>query len=197
MNLQNEKLPFRAGRRSYADYLPPHYYKYDSDSRPRTRRASAPSRFREASVGSSDPIVGAAPKRRSTAAGTETAARQIAEEAERPERGRSRKPAKVYIYPVNPQTPPGSRSSSTGRSPRRGRRRRHATTSSQEERREARRARRKAREAEKAGPMTLQYQPGSTNVAQRHAQTEPPTGKPRYYWSDQVSNADWVYRPVK
>lgn len=215
MNLQNENPPYRVGRRPYADYppLPPsRYYAYESKSRPhaRSRRASAPSayavtRYRDASVGSSDPnFRGNTPERRSVAAGTEPPPRRHTGEVQHRATGpgpeaepppRSRRPAKVYIYPVSPQTPSGSRSSSPERRSRRHHRRRRVKTSSQEEQQKGREARWKAREAKQTtpSPMTLHYQAAGTNIAQ----PEPPTGKPRYYWSDQVSGADWVYQPAK
>ncbi|XP_077169029.1 uncharacterized protein LOC143825011 [Paroedura picta] len=224
MNLQNDNVPYRAGRHSYPGYppsLPPRYYQYEREGRLRPRRASAPSayaaRYRDTGVGSSDPILGASrgntPERRSTVAGTEMAPRQHAGEAQyhsmgtgpdaepTGRRSRSRRPAKVYIYPVHPQTPPGSRSTSPERPSRRHRRRRRAITSSLEDQEapEPRTPSRRSRDAEQqtASPAALRYHAGSTDITQGQGPTEPPTGKPRYYWSDQVSGADWVYQPVK
>ncbi|KAL8177041.1 UNVERIFIED_CONTAM: hypothetical protein K2H54_041092 [Gekko kuhli] len=223
MNLQNESGPYRLGRRLYADYppaLPPRPYKYEGESRLRLRRASAPSayaatHFRDAGVGSSDPVVGGgggrAPERRSTGTGTDLVPRRRAAEAqyrsagpgpdaERP--SRSRRPAKVYIYPVHPQTPPGSRSSSPERTSRRRRRRRGALASSQEDQQasEPRRAHRRSREAgQQTSPTALRYHEGSTNIALEPVETEPRAGKSRtrYYSVDQVAGTGWVYEPVK
>lgn len=228
MNLQNEPSPYqehqRVGRQPYADYLPYHsqrYYNCDCETRPRPRTSSAPSgytvtRYRDASCGCSDPILGAggggpSERRNTISAGTDPIPRQqlvetqyrsigTGQDAEYPAiTQRSHRPTKVYIYPVHPQTPPGSRSAS----PERLYRRRGGLSSSQDEQQEydSRETRRKSRDVEQqTGPVgSPRYHNMSTSAGQgpMQTQTEPSGGKPRYYWSDQLSNADWVYRPLK
>ncbi|XP_053119982.1 uncharacterized protein LOC128330732 [Hemicordylus capensis] len=177
MNLQNETSPFgeqpRFGRRLYPDYPPlpsPRYFNCECEARPRLRTASAPSayavtRYRDVGCGSSEPILsanGSAPAPQTNAlvgpvpdpfprppvGETPYHAAGAAEQAEYPRvPQRSHRPAKVYIYPVHPQTPPGSRSAS----PERLHRRRRALTSSQEEQprdRSSRERHRRAREPE-------------------------------------------------
>lgn len=115
---------------------------------------------------------------------------------------RSRRPAKVYIYPVHPQTPPGSRSTS----PERSHRRRNTPIPTSEELRgsyEPRELRRKVRDAEEQlGLSNIQRyrsmaaspgraQPGTPQQAdpkQRFYVTEPLTSTPAQ---------DWVYRSLK
>ncbi|KAJ6654874.1 hypothetical protein lerEdw1_006345 [Lerista edwardsae] len=128
---------------------------------------------------------------------------------------RSRRPAKVYIYPVHPQTPPGSRSASPERSYRR-------RTPGQEElpEFEPRETRRKAREAElgmSAPPrfhtaatpagksMPREAELGMSAPARFHTlgtpagQSTPLPADPkqRLFWNEQPSVQDWVYRPLK
>lgn len=128
---------------------------------------------------------------------------------------RSRRPAKVYIYPVHPQTPPGSRSTS----PERSYRRRPAGQEEMPEF-EPREQRRKAREAEFAmsapprfhsmGASAVKGMPreadlGMSAPTRFHsmgapaAQSTPLPADPkqRLFWNEQPSVQDWVYRPVK
>ncbi|XP_058036477.1 uncharacterized protein LOC131196967 isoform X1 [Ahaetulla prasina] len=176
MNLENRHFRCREHchhRHSYPDYPPcssPRYYNCECDTRPRPRTSSAPSaypspHFRDVAVGTSDLAVNVpTEERRNTGVSTEPYVRAPAAEPQRrsiasgqeaeylPTGQHSRRPARVYIYPVHPQTPPGSRSPT----PERGRRRR---TLSQDEQAEFEaREQRRGRESETPAPATQQLQ---------------------------------------
>lgn len=222
MNLESGHFRCREHRHrhSYPDYPPcssPCYYNCECDNRPRPRTSSAPSaypapHFRDVAVGTSDQVVTipteerrntlvpaepyvrapvGEPQRRSIASG---------QEADYPV---SRRPARVYIYPVHPQTPPGSRSPSPERA---HRRRTHSQDEQAEyEAREARESRR-ARESETPTPAMQQLQvptggpPRFHNVVNTIMQTgtTPTEGgaasTKRLSRAETSPGSDWVYR---
>uniref|UniRef100_A0ABM5EJ27 Uncharacterized protein n=1 Tax=Pogona vitticeps TaxID=103695 RepID=A0ABM5EJ27_9SAUR len=220
MNVQNEEH-HRVGRRPYPDYLPCHppryYHPCDCENRSRPRTALAPAgyapivRCRDVAVGTSEPMLyqGSQERRNDMAVGTEFYPRtQVGETHYRllgPSHDaeytggpppRSHRPTKVYIYPVHPQTPPGSRSAS----PERLHRRRGATTGSQEDQQqefETQEPRRKAREPEQhARGAPPRFHTVATSVLQRAAQTEASGPKQQHPWSEAPADSDWVYRPL-
>ncbi|KAJ7313262.1 hypothetical protein JRQ81_004546 [Phrynocephalus forsythii] len=192
----------------------------ECETRCRPRTASAPSgyapvlRYRDVAVGSSEPMlspVGSHDRRNhDVAVATEYYPRApvgethyrlvgAGSEADYPDgpTARSRRPTKVYIYPVHPQTPPGSRSAS----PERIHRRRAALTSSQEEAPgefEPREAPRKAREPEPPAGRGGRFRTVATSVLQRAAQQVEGSGaKTARTWPESPAGSDWVYHPVK
>ncbi|XP_025031019.1 uncharacterized protein LOC112542430 [Python bivittatus] len=214
-------------RRSCADYPPcgsPRYYSCDCENRHRARTSSAPSaypipHYRDVACGTSDLIVNvpADAERRNVGIATEPYPRTPVAETQRrsmvtgqdadypPAGQHSRRPARVYIYPVHPQTPPGSRSPSPERA-----HRRRAVSQDEQADYEAREQRHRAREPEALAPATPQQQvatggpprfhnvvssimqtgatpaePGGANTKQRQPRAETPPG------------SDWVYRPLK
>ncbi|XP_026578988.1 serine/arginine repetitive matrix protein 1-like [Pseudonaja textilis] len=230
MNLENGHLRCRCRehrhhRHSCPDYLPcccsPRYYNCECDNRPRPRprTSSAPSaypspRFRDVAVGTSDLLTNVPTEdRRNTLVSTEPYGRTAAAEAQRrsiasgqeaeylPPGQHSQRPARVYIYPVHPQTPPGSRSPT----PERAHRRR---TLSQDEQAEfMAREQRRGREPEPPTPATQQLQvsagspPRFHNIVNTLMQAgAPPTegraagAKPRLSRAETPPDTDWVYR---
>ncbi|XP_070582722.1 uncharacterized protein [Erythrolamprus reginae] len=224
MNLENSHYrckEHRHHKHSHADYPPYNplcYYNCECDNRPRPRTSSAPSaypgrHFRDVAVGTSDLMVNApTEERRNTVVSTEPYVRPPVAEPHRrsiasgqeaeylPTAQHSRRPAKVFIYPVHPQTPPGSRSPT----PERPRRRR---TLSQDEQAEFEgREPRRGREVETLAPATQQLQvsagspPRFHNVVNAVMQagnvpTEGAAASPkRPSRSETPPGSDWVYR---
>ncbi|XP_053218202.1 uncharacterized protein LOC128400166 [Podarcis raffonei] len=224
MNLQNEPFPCREhqrlGRRPCPDYLPCHALRCctcDCDPRQRPRTSSAPSpvtRCRDVACGSSDPMLASGSSndhRNSMAVNPDYFSRLPASdnqyrsgpEAEYPGTT-GRRPTKVYIYPVHPQTPPASRSGS----PERSYRRRGTIVTTPEEQPVEYEPRESSRRKSRAEPEQLLNSPLSPPAAPRFhsigggplpgtAPPETPSAKPRYSWPEPAAVSDWVYRPVK
>ncbi|XP_061446267.1 uncharacterized protein LOC133366793 [Rhineura floridana] len=203
---------------------PPRYYNCDCESKPpqqpRPRTASAPSaytvtRCRDVACGSSDPMLAADGNEHRASVGVGTAdcyprAPQTGPEAQfralvtadqeieynagiTP---RSRRPPKVYIYPVHPQTPPGSRSASPERNfRRRGTVAPVALEEPQDYEVRQPPPRRKARDSDQ--PVSLpvpapRFHSASSSAPGQGVQTEAPNVKPQA-----IGASDWVYHPLK
>lgn len=224
MNLENghcrcrEHHHHRHSYPCYPHYSVPCYYNCECDNRPRPRTSSAPSaypglRFRDVAVGTSDLVVNVpTEERRNTIVPTEPYGRiPVAEpqrrsiasgqEVEYPPAGQhSRRPARVYIYPVHPQTPPGSRSPTPERS------RRRRTLSQDEQAEFEAHEPRRGRESETPAPATQQLQvtagspPRFHNIVNTIMQAgATPTegvaaGTKRPSRAETPPGADWVYR---
>ncbi|KAH0626070.1 hypothetical protein JD844_000789 [Phrynosoma platyrhinos] len=222
MNVQNDHLPYkehqRVGRRPYPDhptYHSPHCDNCEYETRYRPRTVSAPAahviRYRDVACGSSEPMLSSGSNERRNTLGvvnelyprTQVGETQYhsagpSPDAEYPGANltRSRRPTKVYIYPVHPQTPPGSRSPSPERL-----QRRRGTLGLEEMQEYEPRDRRRSREVEQQGggmPGLSRFHNMVTGMTTgTAAQTEPPNTKQRHVWPEQPAGPDWVYRPLK
>ncbi|XP_042330079.1 uncharacterized protein LOC121934096 [Sceloporus undulatus] len=109
---------------------------------------------------------------------------------------RSRRPTKVYIYPVHPQTPPGSRGASPDRL-----HRRRATLGPEEMQEYNPRERRKSREVDRQSGgvpgLSRFHNLVSEMTTGMAVQTEPPNTKQQQTWPEQMPTSDWVYQPLK
>uniref|UniRef100_A0ABM5EJM7 Uncharacterized protein n=1 Tax=Pogona vitticeps TaxID=103695 RepID=A0ABM5EJM7_9SAUR len=226
LNVQNKHLPCKehlwVGRRPYPDYPtchPPRYYQpCDCENRYRLRTASAPAayapivRCRDVADGASEPMLypGSQERRNDMAVGTEFYPRtQVGDTRYRLVgashdaeytgglRPRSHRPTKVYIYPVLPQTPPGSRSDS----PERLHRRRGATSGSEEDQQEEFETQEPCHKAwepeQQARGTPPRFHTVATSVLQRAAQTEASGPKQQHPWSEAPADSDWVYQALK
>ncbi|XP_062813378.1 uncharacterized protein LOC134292414 [Anolis carolinensis] len=197
MNVQNEdKEPRRAGRRPYADYPPCEYCECEHHH-PANPPPTAPAvvRYRDVACGTSETMFYPGSNERRNTIGPATEMQYQDVEYPAGAGTRTRRPTKVYIYPVHPQTPPGSRAAS----PERAYRRRGTVTEEGPEyevREQRRRSPRESTAPVTASPGLTRFQNLAASVA---AQTEGAGAKSKTTpaWPDLTGGSDWVYRPLK